>query len=309
MAPEDAPLSATSTLTQADESIRQPWIGSSSSRPSRCVRVIAPPSFSLSTIVTGIRTLLQYTDLFYTLSLFRLNVRYKQSVLGWVWAALQPLALMGIYTFVFSHVAKVNTNGTAYPAFVFCGLLPWIFFSSSVTNAVHGIVAYPTLLTKMYFPREIIPLSYLAAGVVDFAIASVILVGMLSYYHVAPTWNLLYAAPILAVLGAFAAAVALLFAAIQVRFRDIGLALPFLLQIWMFATPVVYSFQAVPQRLRSLYLFDPVAGAIHMFRSVVLYGQAPDPRLIIFTCGLTVIVLLVAYAYFKASEAAMADLV
>jgi len=223
--------------------------------------------------------------------------------------ALQPLALMAIYTFVFSHVAKVNTNGTAYPAFVFCGLLPWIFFSGSIGNAVNGMVAYPTLLTKMYFPREIIPLSYLAAGVVDFVIASVILVGMLAFYRVQPTWNVLYVFPILIVLGIFAAAVALFFAAVHVRFRDVGLALPFVLQIWMFATPVVYSLQAVPQRVRSLYLLDPVAGAIDAFRAAILYGHAPDVRVVSLTAGLAILSLLLAYAYFKASEAAMADLV
>jgi lipopolysaccharide transport system permease protein len=309
LATKDAPLTVTNTLPQADGLIGHPSAGRQSEATKRHVRVIGPPSFSVGTVLTGLRTLLQYRDLLYTLSLFRLKVRYKQSVLGWVWAALQPLALMGIYTFVFSHVAKVNTNGIAYPAFVFCGLLPWIFFSGSIASAVHGIVAYPTLLTKMYFPREIIPLSYLAAGIVDFAIASVILAGMLAYYRVTPTWNLLYLFPILTVIGAFAAAVALFFAAVHVRFRDVGLALPLVLQIWMFATPVVYSLQAVPQRVRSLYLLDPVASTIDMFRNTVLYARAPDPRLLGLTAGVTILLLLLAYAYFKASEAAMADLV
>jgi lipopolysaccharide transport system permease protein len=306
MASENAPLTVTS---KADGLLLHSSIASRSETTNRRLRVIRPPSFSISTIFVGFRTLLQYTDLLFTLSLFRLKVRYKQSMLGWLWAALQPLALMGIYTFVFSHVAKVNTNGSAYPPFVFCGLLPWIFFAGSITNAVQGIVAYPTLLTKMYFPREIIPLSYLAAGVVDFGIASVILAGMLSYYRVSPTWNLLYLAPILALLGAFAAAVSLLFGAVQIRFRDVGLALPFALQILMFATPVVYSLQAVPRRMRGVYLLDPIASGIQMFREVVLYGHAPDPRIMSLTCGLTVLFLLLAYGYFKASEAAMADLV
>jgi lipopolysaccharide transport system permease protein len=309
MAPENAPLSVTSTLPKTESAI---WNSPATDRRAaahRRVRVIGPPSFSFGTIFIGLRTLAQYSDLFYTLSLFRLKVRYKQSVLGWVWAGLQPLALMAIYTFVFSHVAKVNTNGTAYPAFVFCGLLPWIFFSGSIGNAVNGMIAYPTLLTKMYFPREIIPLSYLAAGVVDFVIASVILVGMLAYYRVPATWNVLYALPILFVLGVFAAAVALFFAAVHVRFRDVGLALPFVLQIWMFATPVVYSLQAVPLRVRSLYLLDPVAGAIDMFRGAILYGHAPNLRAIGLTAVLAILCLLFAYAYFKASEAAMADLV
>ena len=211
--------------------------------PARPIKVIRPPSFSLGTIFTGLRTLTQYSDLLYTLSLFRLNVRYKQSVLGWTWAALQPLALMGIYTVIFTRVTTVATGGVPYPVFVFSALLPWIFFSSTISNAVNGLVLYPNLLTKMYFPREIIPLSYVLAALTDFCIASVILLGVMAYYKVPVTLHLLYAIPIIVLLGGVAAAVALFLSAIQVRFRDMGLAMPFLLQIWMFTVPVVYSLQ------------------------------------------------------------------
>ncbi|HEV7552877.1 MAG TPA: ABC transporter permease, partial [Candidatus Angelobacter sp.] len=221
--------------------------------PVRPIKVIRPPSFSLSTIFTGLRTLTQYYDLLYTLSLFRLNVRYKQSVLGWTWAALQPLALMGIYTVIFTRVTKVETGGVPYPVFVFSALLPWIFFSSTISNAVNGLVLYPNLLTKMYFPREIIPLSYVLAALTDFCIASVILMGVMTYYRVPLTLHLLYAIPIMVLLGGVAAAVALFLSAIQVRFRDMGLAMPFLLQIWMFTVPVVYSLQSVPERYRAIY--------------------------------------------------------
>jgi lipopolysaccharide transport system permease protein len=299
-------MSATTTKVPGivwDEPARQEKSGA------RRVRVIGPATFSLGTIFSGLRALFQYSDLLYVLSVFRLSVRYKQSALGWAWAALQPLALMGIYTFVFAHVTRVNTEGTPYSVFVFAGLLPWIFFSSSITNAVHGMVAYPSLLTKMYFPREIIPLSYLSAGVADFLIASVILAGLLAHYRVAVTWNLLYAVPVLVILGTFAAAIALFFSAVHVRFRDVGLALPFLLQVWMFATPVVYSLQAVPARWRSLYLLDPIAVAIDSFRGAVLYGRAPDGRLLAVAAGEMVIALALAYAYFKSSEATMADVV
>src|SRR4051812_44944362 len=148
----------------------------------RPIKVIRPPSFSLSTIFTGLRTLTQYFDLLYTLSLFRLNVRYKQSALGWTWAALQPLALMTIYTIIFTRVTRIETAGVPYPVFVFSGLLPWIFFSSTISNAVNGLVLYPNLLTKMYFPREIIPLSYVLAALTDFCIASVILMGVIIHY-------------------------------------------------------------------------------------------------------------------------------
>jgi lipopolysaccharide transport system permease protein len=296
-------LEADATAVAADHSA-----GRVKSAP-RSITIIGPPAFSLRTVLDGVRSLIQYADLFRALSLFRLKIRYKQSVLGWVWAALQPIALMGIYTFVFAHVTKVDTSGIPYPAFVFCGLLPWIFFSGSITNAVQGIVAYPSLLTKMYFPREIIPLSYLSAGAVDFLISSVILAGILVHYRVAPTWNLLYCIPILMILGAFAAAIALFCSAVHVRIRDVGLALPFVLQVLMFATPVVYSAQAVPARFRTLFLLNPVAGAIDSFRGVILWGRAPDAFILTTAFVLTIVGLVFAYAYFKWSEAAMADVV
>jgi len=273
------------------------------------IRVIRPPAFSLRAVAHGLRTLLHYSDLLYTLSLFRLNVRYKQSALGWAWAALQPLALMGIYTFIFAHVTSVKTGGIPHPVFVFSALLPWIFFASAITNSIQGLIAYPNLLTKMYFPREIIPLSYVAASVVDFLIASVILALLMMWYRIALTWNVLYGIPIFLVLGAFTAAVALLLSAVQVRFRDVGLAMPFVLQVWMFATPVVYAVQAVPQRFRFWYLLDPVAGLIDNFRQVIICGKAPDLSELAWSATITTISLVAAYAYFKSSEAVMADLV
>jgi lipopolysaccharide transport system permease protein len=275
----------------------------------RTIKVIGPPRFSAASMLAGLRTLVQYSDLVYTLSLFRLHVRYKQSILGWAWAVLQPVALMGIYTIIFSHVTTVKTGGAPYPIFVLAALLPWIFFSSSVLNAVHGLVTYPSLLTKMYFPREIIPLSYLAAGAADFCIAATILAGLMVRYRVALTWNLLWAIPILLILGGFAAAVALTFSALHVRFRDVGLAMPFLLQVWMFAVPVVYSVQSVPVRFRKFYLLDPVAGLIEGFRRVVVFGEAPDAATLALSGLATLAGLAIAYAYFKSSESVMADVI
>jgi lipopolysaccharide transport system permease protein len=275
----------------------------------RCIKVIDPPSFSIKTIFTGLRTFAQYSDLLYTLSLFRLNIRYKQSVLGWAWAALQPLALMVIYTIIFTRVTTVATGGIPYPAFVLSALLPWILFSGTISNAVNGLVLHPNLLTKMYFPREIIPLSYLFSALVDFGIASLLLCVMLKHYRVPLGWHLLYAIPIVAILAGFAAAIAMFFSALQVRFRDVGLAMPFLLQIWMFTVPVVYSLQAVPLRFRTWYLLDPVAGLIESFRQLVIYGTAPHVRDLAFCGATTLVFLAVTYVFFKSSEATMADLI
>jgi lipopolysaccharide transport system permease protein len=161
----------------------------------------------------------------------------------------------------------------------------------------------------MYFPREIIPLSYLIASLADFCIASMVLGGLMLHYKIPLTWHLLYAIPMVVILAGFAAAIALFFSAVQVRFRDVGLAMPFVLQVWMFTVPVVYSLQSVPVRLRGLYLLDPVAGLIESFRRVVINGAMPDVRTLLF-CGAIVIASLpVAYAFFKSSEATMADVI
>jgi lipopolysaccharide transport system permease protein len=303
---------ASPTVARSGEALAQPlvWQSEATSERSLCpVRVIRAPAFSVGTIFRGLQTLTQYSDLLWILSVFRLKVRYKQSALGWIWAALQPLALMSIYTIVFTRVTKVATGGIPYPLFVLCALLPWIFFSSSILNAVHGLILHPNLLTKMYFPREIIPLSNLAAGFADFLIGWLILAGFMAHYRISPTWNLLYAAPIVIVIAAFAAAFALFFSAIQVRFRDVGLALPLFLQVWMFSIPVVYSLQSVPARYRKLFLLDPIAGLLEDFRTVVLRGGKPDGASLALSAAIAFACLVIGYAYFKSSEATMADVI
>ncbi len=273
------------------------------------IKIIHPPRFSLRTIFTGLKTFTQYSDLLYTLILFRLNVRYKQSALGWAWAGLQPLALMVIYTIIFTRVTTVATGGIPYPVFVFSALLPWIFFSSTISTSVNGLVLHPNLLTKMYFPREIIPLSYLFASLADFGIASILLGALMIYYKVSLGWHLFYAIPILMILAGFAAAIAMFFSALQVRFRDIGLAMPFLLQIWLFTVPVVYSLQSVPVLFRSLYLLDPIAGLFEGFRQLVIHGTPPHLTSLASSGAITLVALVASYGFFKSSEASMADMI
>ena len=287
---------------------KHPLLGSRVAIP-RTLTVIRPPSFSLGTIISGIKTLVSYRDLLYTLTLFRLVVRYKQSILGWIWAALQPLAMMIIYTLVFSRGARVRSQGVPYPLFVFCALLPWIFFSGAVSNAINGLVSYSALLAKLHFPREIIPLSYVFAALVDFAIAWTILSGLMVYYRVSLSWKTLYALPVFAILIAFTSATALFLSSIQVRFRDVGAALPVVLQIGVFATPVVYPLESIPSRFQRLYLLNPVASLIENFRRVVLHGSAPDVPMLISSGTITLCCLTLAYAYFKATEATMSDVI
>jgi len=275
----------------------------------RPIRIIRPPSFSPLNLLRDFRGLWQYRDLFYTLSLHRIKVRYKQSALGLAWAILQPLSLMLIYTVIFSVIAKVPSENVPYAVFAFAALLPWTFFSSTLTNATQGLVSHSQLVTKVYFAREILPLTYVSAALFDFAVASTFLLALFVYYGVRLTLYAFWAIPILVLLTMLATAFSLVFSVIQVRFRDVGVAMPLLLQIWMFASPVVYPLSAVPVRFRGWYALNPLVGVIENFRRVVLQGVPPDYYSLSIAAVIAVVVLPVAYLYFKKVEATMADII
>lgn len=275
----------------------------------RPIRIIRPVSFSPLDMFRGLRELWQYRDLFHTLTVHRIKVRYKQSVLGLAWAILQPLSLMLIYTVIFSVIARVPSEGVPYAVFAYAALLPWTFFSSSLTNGTMGLVSHSQLVTKVYFAREILPLTYVSAALFDFAVASTFLIALFFYYGVGLTIYALYAIPIMILLGALAAAFSLFLSALQVRFRDIGVAMPLLLQLWMFSTPVVYPLSAVPQRFRGLYALNPLVGVIENFRRVVLQGVELDSQSLAISAIAAAILLPLAYLYFKRIEATMADVI
>ncbi|HSD47806.1 MAG TPA: ABC transporter permease [Pyrinomonadaceae bacterium] len=275
----------------------------------RPIRIIRPPSFSPLNLLRELRGLWQYRDLFYTLTVHRIKVRYKQSLLGLAWAILQPLSLMLIYTVIFSVIARVPSEGAPYAVFAYAALLPWTFFSSALTNATQGLVNHSQLVTKVYFPREIVPLTYVSAALFDFCIASLFLVALFFYYGVSLTAYALWAIPILVLLTLLATALSLIFSVIQVRFRDVGVAMPLLLQLWMFASPVVYPLSAVPQRWRALYVLNPMVGVIENFRRAVLQGVEPDFQSLGVSAVVAAVVLPLAYLYFKRIEATMADII
>lgn len=256
-----------------------------------------------------LRGLWQYRDLFYTLSVHRIKVRYKQSLLGLAWAILQPLSLMLIYTVIFSKIAKVPSEGAPYAVFAYAALLPWTFFSSALTNATSGLVNHSQLVTKVYFAREILPLTYVSAALFDFCVASSFLIALFFYYGVTLTVYALWAIPIMVLLTALATAFSLVFSVIQVRFRDVGVAMPLLLQLWMFAVPVVYPLSAVPVRLRGWYALNPLVGVIENFRRVMLQGIGPDFYSLGISALVAAVLLPAAYLYFKRVEATMADII
>jgi lipopolysaccharide transport system permease protein len=278
-------------------------------RPTRRVAIIRAPSFSLRNLRQDLAKLAQYRDLLYTLSIHRIKVRYKQSLLGIFWAILQPLSMMLIFTFIFSTIAHISSEGAPYAIFAYTALLPWNFFSSAVSNATNSLVSHSQFVTKVYFPREILPITYVVAALFDFVVAATLLAGLMVYYHVRPTVNALYAIPIILILTCFALAMSFLFSATQVRIRDIGVAVPLLLQLWMYATPVIYPLSSIPPRLRTLYELNPTVGVIENFRKVILRGGAPDFRSLITSAVISLVLLFISYLYFKRVEATMADII
>ncbi len=274
----------------------------------RRVKVIVPVSFSPRIVLTGLAELFWYRDLLYTLTVHRIKVRYKQSALGLGWAVLQPLALMLVYTAVFS-LTRIPMRTQHYALFVLAGILPWNLFQTALSTASTGLVTHTQLITKVYFPREILPLTYVFAAMVDFFIAAGILAIMMAWYHVGVGVLGFYLIPILAVEFLLTTGLALILSAVQVRFRDIGIAMPLILQLWMFGSPVVYSLANVPRRLRPLYELNPMVGVVENFRRVVIEGIGVDLHILAISAAFGVILVLVAYLYFKYREATMVDII
>jgi lipopolysaccharide transport system permease protein len=275
----------------------------------RWTKVIRPASFSPRMLVSGLRDLVQYRDLLLTLTIHRIKIRYKQSLLGIAWAVLQPLLLMVAYTVIFSVVTKVPHGGAPYAVFVYAALLPWTFFSTSITTASTSLVSHNNLITKVYFPREILPLTYVLAALFDFAMASVVLAVLLAIYHVPVTAGIVLVLPLLVIAFTFALSLSLFLSAFQVRFRDIGIAMALIMQLWMFATPVVYPLSVVPRRFLTLYSLNPMAGVVENFRQIVLEHAGLNLPVLLPGMLVSLVLLPAAYLYFKTAEATMADVI
>jgi homopolymeric O-antigen transport system permease protein len=216
-----------------------------------------------------LRELWSHRELLYFLSWRDVKVRYKQTLLGAAWAVLQPLLGMVVFTLFFGKLAKVPSDGIPYPIFAYAGLLPWTFFSNAVTSSGNSLVGSSALITKVYFPRMIIPGAAISAGLVDFGIASLILVAMMAYYGVGLSASAVMLPPLVLLTAIFAMAVGMWMSALNVRYRDVRYALPFLIQLWMFATPIIYPASLVPARWRWLLWLNPLAGLIEGFRSAL----------------------------------------
>ena len=282
---------------------------SSAASDDRSVRVIRPTQSWIVVLCAGLRSLLSHKGLFFEMTLLRLKLRYRQSVLGWIWAVLPPLLLMITYTLVFSRIIGLENSSLPYALFVFAGLIPWTFFSTSVGTATAGIVTHRYLISRVAFPREIIPLCYVAAALVDLAIGMLMLVAMTYYLGVPLTFHAFYAVLVIGMLVILSVAVALGCSSFQARFRDIGVAMPLLLQVLMFATPVVYSSAAVPQNFKEIYFLNPLAILIEAFRQVTVLGINPNVSQMIYCATVSIVCLVFSYILFKRLDATLADVI
>jgi homopolymeric O-antigen transport system permease protein len=262
-----------------------------------------------------LRELWAYRELLYFLIWRDVKVRYKQTALGAAWAVLQPLATMVVFTVFFGHLAQVGSDGLPYPLFSYAGLLPWTFFAQALSQSSDSLVGSSNLITKVYFPRLVIPVSSALAPAVDFGVALVVLVGMMAFYGVSPTIHILYFPLLLLLAFATALGVGMWLSALNVQYRDVRYVIPFLVQIWLFVTPVIYPGRRVTEYLAAhgfpawIYGLNPMAGVVEGFRwSLLGSGPGPGP-LIVASAGVAALLLASGAFYFRRMERTFADVV
>ncbi len=264
------------------------------------------PSSGLRPI--NLRELWTYRELLYFLAWRDVKVRYKQTVLGAAWAILQPLLTMAVFAIFLGRLAHIASDGLPYPLFSFAGLVPWTYFATAVTSGAMSIVGSQQLISKVYFPRLIIPLAATVTPLVDFAIAMVMLVAMLLWYHAVPSAAIVWL-PLLVVLAvATAFATSLWLSTLTVLYRDVRYIVAFLMQFWMFATPVAYPASLVPEQWRLLYGLNPMTGVVEGFRWALVGGPSPGP--IVAASAVVVIAMLTAgLVFFRRAEGTFADVI
>jgi lipopolysaccharide transport system permease protein len=254
-------------------------------------------------------TFQQYRELLITWIVREIRVRYKQSILGAAWAILQPLALMLAFTLVFSYILEVPTGEVPYPLFSYTALAPWTFFASSISMGTPSLVNNMNLITKVRLPRELLPIATVLAGFLDFAVASVLLVGMMLIYQVEVTWALLWVLPLLLVQLVLTFAVVLTTSSLNVLYRDIRFLVPLGTQLWMYASPIIYGLDLIPPGLRPIYYLNPMAALIDGYRRVLLIGSQPDLVAFSIAAAVSACLLVAACILFKKLEPDFADII
>jgi len=268
--------------------------------------VVIEPSKNL--VALNLRDLWHYRDLFYILTMRDIKVRYKQTFLGVAWAIIQPLFTMIIFSLLFGRLANMPSDGVAYPLFAFAGLLPWTFFSNAVTNSGNSLVGSSNLITKVYFPRMVIPFAAVAAGLLDLIVAFGLMILLMIYYGTGFSINMLMLPVLTVVLTLLAVGVGMFLSALNVKYRDIRYALPFLIQLGMFATPIIYPLSVIPEKWRWLMMLNPLSGLIEGFRAAC-FGKPFDWASLGVSLVVTFVILFFAAYVFRKMERSFADVI
>ena len=250
-----------------------------------------------------------YRDLLTLLIRRDISIRYKQSAIGIAWAVVQPIVLMTIFAIVFGRFAKLPSEGYPYSVFTLCALLPWLYFAKALGGTSDSIVGSANLVTKVYFPRLIIPISKTVSGLVDFAIAFGILAVVLAWYRIVPGPTVMLLPVFIAITMLTAFAIGLWLTALNVKYRDIGLLVPFLTQIWMYASPIAYSTTLVPEHWRWIYSLNPLVGVVEGFRWALLGKAPPAIGPMLLSLAIVVLLLIGGLVYFRRTERTFADVI
>ena len=303
------PLGASSLIHQESA---PPFSGVAAGQPttdgmaSIAVTRIRPSSGWVS---LNLKELWHYHELLYFLVWRDIKVRYKQTALGAAWAIIQPFCTMVVFSLFFGRLARVPSDGVPYPIFSYAALVPWTFFATGLAQASNSLVGSSNLVKKVYFPRLTIPISTVLSGVIDFALAFVVLIGMMAYYGIAPTSNIVWLPALLLLALVTSLGVGLWLSALNVQFRDVRYIVPFLTQFWMFATPIAYSSTLLSEPWRTIYGLNPMVGVVEGFRWALL-GTNTRPGLTIAASSAAAVLLLLSGAYyFRRMEKTFADLV
>ncbi len=250
----------------------------------------------------------QYRELLYFLAWRDVKVRYKQTALGALWAVLQPLALMAVFALFLGHFLKVPSDGVPYPIFAYTALLPWTFFAQSLNTSATSLVTNANLVSKVYFPRLVLPISATLGFLIDLAIGLVLLVGMMILYGVGLTWAVVALPLLIAFTLLTVLAVSIWLSAISARYRDVVFGMPLLTQLWLFASPIAYSSSLIPGDWKWLYAVNPMAGVIDGFRWALLGTEPPGPEIVV-SIAVTAVLLVTGLAYFRRTERTFADVI
>ena len=275
--------------------------------PGNYIHTVIEPPKGWAPLALG--ELWKFRELLFFLTWRDIKVRYKQTALGAAWAILQPILTMIVFSVIFGGLAKLPSEGIPYPIFTFTALLPWQLFAFALTESSNSLVGSQNLVSKVYFPRLVVPFSSVLAGVLDFAIAFVVLMGMMAFFHIRLTPLALLLPLFLMLALASALAVGLWLSALNVKYRDIRYVVPFLTQFWMYATPIAYSSSLIPEKWRWLYSLNPMTGVVEGFRLAILGKSSLDLFSLGISAGMVVVLLIGGLYYFKRMESSFADII